>query len=610
MLLKRIFFACIALCITVFSIAQIANTDTFFLAKQKGILGKIGKSMLANNSNDTLLTTKKISDNYIPFKGKLITRIQFKNVSFSGNVNDSLQEVKTFFTKLSNQLQPTTKEALVKNTLLFKTGDKVFPNLMADNERYLREQPFFQDARIDVLPNPYDTNTVTVKVAYKDVIAIGGNAVVNTNNIYANVENNNFMGNGERIGLETYFDANRQPRFGMGAFYSRTNIAGSFVNATIGFRNMAPTFNSNKREQKEIYTKLDLPLVSPFAVFAGGIEMAWQQTTNAFHTDSFYKASINYNLANYDAWIGYNISSKIIASEAIVRKVKHFVATRFVNRSFNQIPTDFKLTYNSLYADIKAILFSYTAFKQEYYRANYIYGFGRNEDIPKGFNISTIGGWVNRFTMPRWYFGNDIQFNFFSKDEQYYNTFLRTGIYNNKGKLQDGSIVIGIESFSRLRHLGNNKKWMMRHFINASFAQQINSVLDEPLRLNSPLGIPQFPFDSAAQTSRRISISCETVFFNQWKLAGFRFAPFVYVSTSYLKNTIYQQRFYGDVFTAIGAGVKTRNESLVFGTMELRALYYPKTIGNMQPFNIQFNTNLQFRYNSQYVKKPDVVVIN
>ena len=42
------------------------------------------------------------------------------------------------------------------------------------------------------------------------------------------------------------------------------------------------------------------------------------------------------------------------------------------------------ILYNYSYADINGVLFSYNLYKQNYYRTNYLYAFGRNEDVPTG----------------------------------------------------------------------------------------------------------------------------------------------------------------------------------------------------------------------------------
>jgi hypothetical protein len=78
---------------------------------------------------------------------------------------------------------------------------------------------------------------------------------------------------------------------------------------------------------------------------------------------------------------------------------------------------------------------------------------------------------------------------------------------------------------------------------------------------------------------------------------------------SYLK-TIGQNVKTGDIYAALGGGARTRNENLVFGTIELKAYYYPRITGTMSQFNITLNTDLRFRYISQLIKRPDFVVVN
>jgi len=63
----------------------------------------------------------------------------------------------------------------------------------------------------------------------------------------------------------------------------------------------------------------------------------------------------------------------------------------------------------------------------------------------------------------------------------------------------------------------------------------------------------------------------------------------------------------GEFFSSLGGGLRTRNESLIFGTMELRLNYFPRINFGMQEFRIDFKTDLRFKYNSQYIKRPDFV---
>jgi len=86
-------------------------------------------------------------------------------------------------------------------------------------------------------------------------------------------------------------------------------------------------------------------------------------------------------------------------------------------------------------------------------------------------------------------------------------------------------------------------------------------------------------------------------------------APFLFGDMSmltpqghpYTKSTLY---------SAIGGGVRTRNENLGFGTIELRGYYFPRTTPGMQHYRIEIGSNIQIRYNGAFFIKPDFVIPN
>lgn len=170
------------------------------------------------------------------------------------------------------------------------------------------------------------------------------------------------------------------------------------------------------------------------------------------------------------------------------------------------------------------------------------------------------------------------------------------------------SFLTSVEYFTRLRKLGNSQ-WFLRHFISGSITQQARTKLNGPLFLSSIYGIPQLSNENI-RASTRVTFNMESVFYNTWRFFGFNFAPFGFANVSYLKQTGVANFSKGDIYTAVGAGARTRNENLVFGTMELRAFYFPRTTGTLTPWNIEFTTNLIYKYNSQFIKKPDFAIMN
>ena len=59
---------------------------------------------------------------------------------------------------------------------------------------------------------------------------------------------------------------------------------------------------------------------------------------------------------------------------------------------FKQRPTDYLAQIDKNYQNIEASLASFTLFKQQIIRTQYLYGFGRNEDLPTGKSMVITSG--------------------------------------------------------------------------------------------------------------------------------------------------------------------------------------------------------------------------
>jgi len=164
-----------------------------------------------------------------------------------------------------------------------------------------------------------------------------------------------------------------------------------------------------------------------------------------------------------------------------------------------------------------------------------------------------------------------------------------------------------VEYFSRLLKLGT--RWKLRNFINGGAAYQAKRILNEPLFLQSDFGVREWRSDTLIAGNTRITLKGESVFFAPWELAKFRFAPFVFGNLCIF--TPVEKKFsQSNWYKSIGGGVRTRNESLIFGTMEFRAYYFPQKNFLGDHWRFEFNTNIRFKYNSQFVKKPDFISVN
>ena len=585
--------------------------STFLLRSKKGVLKKLGDAIWIDAPQFNMQNNSGVIKNETPFttfKGKVINQIQVNSVSYTTPFNDTMATGKKIKRAMEEALyNSTTNKTMLKN-LFFNTGDTLYPFLVADNEKFLRELAFIQDARIVASNDPSDSNGVIMNIQWKDIFPFGGSANIGSvQSFNTEINHNNVLGLGDKIQINALYDLDRRPLAASGFEYIKRNFMGSFLNLTIGIDKIKPTFNSGRREEYAHYIKGDLPLVSPYHSFTGGFEFGKYESNNTYSSRLPYQQVYKYAYGMMDGWMGINIGAGLRVKDNLQTRLRKFISFRAVSKRFSEIPDTAYKKYDIHYSNIDAGLIAFNIFKQEYYHTSFIYGFGRNEDVPEGYSFSVTSGLTQRNMRTRPYLGLDYERDYFTNQKNYTNFIIKLGGYLHNGSLEDISFLSSVNYFTSLKKL-SNPKWSKRSFVQISATQQLNTILNEPLYLRSEFGIPTFKNDNI-QAATRVSFNIESVYYNTVKYYGFSFAPFMFVNSSYIK-LIGEDLQKGSIYTALGLGCRTRNENLVFGTIELKAYYYPRTISNMTPLNVSLTTGLRFRYNSQLIRRPDFVQMN
>jgi hypothetical protein len=592
-------------------VAQQQPADTFFLAKKKGLLGKLGQTISTNNTTDPEPVVK--INPHIKWQGKKIRKVNITVLGFERNIADTTKISRSFGTIALNAFHTNSGDWVIKNNLLFKEGDIINPYMLADNERHLREQAFIQDAIIRVKPVEGDSTMADIEVISKDVFSIGGSAnIASASRMGFEYKQENLRGTGSRLIVSTFFDKDRKPTIGLGTELLIRNIRGSFINGNIGYKNFNLAFNSGRNEEQLFFVRLDKPLVTAYMNWVGGLDLTLNRTVNAYVADSVYKSDFNYNYQQADAWYGWNLGrKKVIASNLLERK-RQFLTIRAFYQHFSQFPQKLKDSFDFRYANVNGVLASWNLFEQNFYRTNFIYGFGRNEDVPVGYKISVTSGIiakadsVRQNTRRRPYLAAEAQWSRYNKKGFYSNYSLKLGGHLLNGQIEDLDFLASVDHFTRLRKVST--QWYYRHFFNFSITKQWVPVLNQPLFLRSALGLPYFQ-NGLIEADMRATAKTEAVMYHLRRFWGFRVAPFVFADVSALKptNKPYDKT---ELFTALGAGFRTRNENLIFGTVELKGFYFPRILPGMSHFRFEIGTNIRFKYNSALLKRPDVLVVN
>ena len=578
--------------------------DTFFLAKKKGLLGRLGKSISTTTHAENPV---KIENPFLEFQGKIIRSIETLILGFEYDINDTSRVRTGIAVNVGKALHKNTSSKVIRNNLFFTEGDPVYPYLLADNEHYLRELPYTKDARIMVSYAAGSTDSVDVVVLTKDVFSIGAKIMMsNREKGRGELREENFLGSGTRLLISGYHEKSRYPQTGIGAELIRRNIGGSFIDWTSGYKDYNYAFSSGRNQETVVYTRFEKPMVTAYIPTTGALEWSYQRTRNVYDGDSLYSSDIKYAYYNVDAWFGYSLDSRrsLYANKKI--RVHRFIAIRGFKQHFLSLPTRYQKVYDYRFTDFTGALASLNIFKQVFYKTSFIYGFGISEDIPEGFNFALTGGFVKKQNTKRPYSGFDATLARFNKKGFYSNFTLKLGGYYYQSRFEDVDFLFSVDHFTRLSKL--NRAWYHRLFIGSAITAQVNPSLNSPLYLNSDYGLPYFN-NGSVSSDLRATVKGESVFYNTTKVLGFRFAPFLFTDISLVKPyKMGPQK--SDIYTALGGGVRTRNENLVFGTIELRTYYFPRLNGNMNPWKVELNSNIRFKYRSSFISRPNFIIAN
>lgn len=564
------------------------------------------KPITRNNTDSTLQPGVIISKNeslFLPYQGKGIRYILVKEFGFDKTFSDTTVEINYFGKDFINHLHTNTKEWVIRNNLFIKEKSALNANLVADNERYLRTLDYIHDARILVNTIPEEPDSIDLIVITKDFLSITLQINDATESRFkARIGNVNLMGTAQNIQFTALFEKKREPDFGYEIRYKMNNITGTFINAIAGYSKINPDLYDGTLDEHTWYAGIERPLVSQYLHFAGAIMFTHGKSYNHYlKPDSLF---YNYEYNAFDSWIGYNLGVRKLLFLKSAQN-RQFISIRYLRNEFPQVPYQVGDTFNFRFNDREAILAQFTFFKQNFYKTNYVFGFGITEDVPYGYNIALTTGLYKQLSLKRPYAGVDANLYAVTNKGHIIQYFLRTGIFLNKGEIQDAAVLIGASTFRRVVSF---KSFKLRQYFRLSYTKQFNRIGLDPLYIKNVFGLKYIPLDSASG-NQRFSLNSETVFFIKFKVLGFKFAPFASAAIAHFipeHNNTSNSGFY----SGFGGGIRTRNENLLFGTIELRFMYFPRKTEQYNSFKFTITTNFRFRYNSDYVKAPDIIQVN
>jgi len=143
------------------------------------------------------------------------------------------RENKAFY-RLANKLHINTRPEVIRNTLLFKTGDRVSVQLIEETERLLRSNDYLYDVRIR--PIAYRDGVADIEVVTRDTwsldLGVGASRAGGHNTGHLSLKEENFLGTGIKLGVGYTSDVDRS---GTTFEFGDNNILGSRAAASYSY---------------------------------------------------------------------------------------------------------------------------------------------------------------------------------------------------------------------------------------------------------------------------------------------------------------------------------------------------------------------------------------
>jgi outer membrane protein assembly factor BamA len=136
--------------------------------------------------------------------------------------------------RTANKLHINTRPSVIRDQLLFKSGERYQHRLIQETERILRDNDFLYDAVI--VPTAYDGKVVDLEVRTRDVWTLNPGISFSRkggeNAIGASLQEDNLLGTGRSLNFE--WDSNVD-RTSLGVTYFDPNFLRSFNRFTVGY---------------------------------------------------------------------------------------------------------------------------------------------------------------------------------------------------------------------------------------------------------------------------------------------------------------------------------------------------------------------------------------
>lgn len=570
------------------------RNNTLSSLKSKGENNFITRNLFSLVVKDNQPYKAKLGVNstlyFAHFAGKEIGEIRIQQLDvFGPTLLDTLRPATGWIEKSGNIIHLKTREQKLRMQLLFDSGEKVNPQLMADNEKIIRDLPYIQDVAIILSYSEKDADKVDVLVIIKERFEYGIRGSLSPHSSELEIIDQNMFGIGHQFSAKMANYQSYKPYWGGSFKYEFTDLGGKFIKTGLGY--------TDTYRKKGWNAYLDKRFIASKVDWAGGISLERAFSDHYLTPYSYTRLDTAVSYFNSDIWYGRQLKNQ--NQYSTLGNIT--VAGRYLHQNFYSNNT--VRFANSLFRNHNFFVGSIGISKRYLFKNNQVYGYGITEDIPYGRFAEIAIGLDADASQTRPYFHFRYSKANIFPGGSYFKWQVGVGGFIGGSQVQQGAILLSTNYFTNYIYINQHP---YRFFVNMELLSGINRFEEEYIVINRRFGIRDY-FSLDTKGTNRLKINIESVRFWEWNYFGFRFANYFFADAAFLSNnlkSILNDKFYA----GIGLGVRIHNESLIFNVIELRLSWIPIAPQNYYPFSFNAFGQPKARFDDFLGGKPQEII--
>jgi hypothetical protein len=495
--------------------------------------------------------TREISEIYRRYAGRPIEVVLVHQVAgFREGWNQDQSTAKRLLTGMTSSIQSYTRDGIIRDYLLFAQGDRVDPFALADSEVLLRQLPYINDVRIQVVPLQGEGEAVAIIVETTDRWPLGVTGKLITAEKYSvDLYSENVGGLGIRLSNEILHDSFEDPDWGYRGELSKDNIGGSFWGAALEYE--------SSYERRIQAARFERRLAHPGLHRVGGFSFD--------HAYEFSEGREPAKFDHFDAWVGDVIRVDHVQPRRVDTRAVLVPAVRFFRRS-HYIRPRVEEDLNRNYHDRDVWLAGLTFQRFRIYSTSNLFGDGETENVPVGLSVQLSGGYEKAEFQERMPVALVGSWTALDSDGCVSRVALEAGSYWLHGRSEERAMKLGLGHITRLIGLGDQR---MRLFGEVEYTLGRRRYPRDRIYLDNAHGIRNLE-DRVVQGNQRLTTSLEARLFSNLRLWGFRLSFFGFSDVGVIGSEKSSSIFKEKAYLSTGLGVRLRNPSLVLPTIQVQ----------------------------------------